>query len=295
MNGFQGVYPAILTAFDADGGFDPVHFEELIDRLYSRGVQGLYVCGFSGEGLMMSPEERERVAEVAVAASRRRGHAIVHVGCGNTADTVRLARHAAKIGASGVGALAPYTGQYGEEALVEHFTAVLEAARPLPAMIYYTPSVAPSLSTYAVLDRLLNIPGIAGVKFTGTDASEMTCAIFERSGTQTVLSGVDEMFLASLLMGAQGAISSFANLVPAWFVEIYTLAQEGRWQEAREVQSRMIRVIRIVERYPFLSALKTILRWQGMDCGEPRRPHRRLTAEQQREICAAVSLLMGAE
>ncbi len=284
MDYLRGVYPAVLTAFDELGKFAPGPYEAYIDHLYAKGIHGLYVCGVSGEGLMMSPEERERVAEVAVAASRGRGHAVIHVGCGNTADAVRLARHASRIGASAVGCLAPYTGSFGLDSLIAHYTAVAEAAHPLPTLIYYTPQVAPSLGSYAVLECLLDLPGIAGVKFTGTDASELACAIFERSGKQTVLTGVDEMFLAALLMGAHGGIGSFVNLVPELFLEIYRLACAGCWEQAKPVQRRMIQVIRIVERFPFLSALKNVVRWQGFDLGEPRQPHARLTAEQQREL-----------
>lgn len=295
MTSLKGVYPAILTPFDGKGRFDASGFEKLIQHLYSQGVHGLYVCGVTGEGLMMSLGERQHVADVAIAASRGKGEVIVHVGCGSTADAVLLARHAAGAGATAVGCLAPYTSHFDQDVLVEHFRAVVEAAQPLPAMIYYTPETAPSLNTYGMLERLLDIPGIAGVKFTGTNASELACAIFERSGDQTVFSGVDEMFLAALLMGAQGGIGSFANLVPGWFVQIYEMVQEGRWQEAKLLQHRMIRVIRIVERYPFISALKNVVRWQGFDCGEPRRPHQRLTPEQHTELCLALSPLLRDE
>ena len=162
-------------------------------------------------------------------------------------------------------------------------------------MIYYTPQIAPSLNSYAVLERLLDLPGIAGVKFTGTDASELAYAIFERSATQTVLTGVDEMFFASQLMGAHGAISSYANLVPAWFVSIRQLVGAGRLQEAREIQSRMNSIMRIVESYPFLSALKCVLRRQGFDCGEPRRPHQRLTGDQQNALWETVAPLLESQ
>lgn len=293
MNQFHGVFPAVLTAFDAEGSFDAPRYEAIIDHLYKQGVDGLYVCGVTGEGLMMSPEEREQVAEVAVAASSGRGQAIIHVGCGNTADAIRLTRHAVRIGAAGIGCLAPYTSHFSPTALVEHFTAVAQAAEPIPAMVYYTPQTAPSLNSYAVLERLLNLPGISGVKFTGTDASELAYAILERSPTQTVLTGVDEMFFASLLMGAHGDIGSFVNLAPQWFVSIRQLVGAGNLEEARLLQSRLNRLIRTVESYPFLSALKCVVRRFGFECGEPRRPHQRLTPEQQDALWAEAAPLLG--
>ena len=284
MPRLEGVYPAILTPFDENGQFNDKAYEKFIDHLYGKGVHGLYVCGVSGEGLMMRPEERERVAEVAVKSSQGRGHVIVHVGCGNTTDSVRLARHASRIGASAVGCLAPYTNQYGLEALRAHFMAVRDAAQPLPFLLYYTPQIAASLNSYRMLECLLDLPGIAGVKFTGTDAGELAVAIFERKKRQTVLSGVDEMFVATLLMGAHGAIASFINVVPELFVDIYNLARNGRWNEASEQQRRLVEIIRITERYPFLSALKAIVRWQAFELGEPRPPQPTLTSNQRSEL-----------
>jgi dihydrodipicolinate synthase/N-acetylneuraminate lyase len=281
---FEGVYAAILTPFDANGHFHQAAYERLMDHLYNSGVHGLYCCGVSGEGLMMSVAERQAVAEAAVAGLRKRGKVLVHVGSGNTEDSAALARHAARIGADGVGCLAPYTNNYGIEALVDHFAAVAEAARPLPTLVYYTPAIAPSLNHYAQLERLLDLPLIAGVKFTGTDASELAYAICERGERQTVLSGVDENFAPALLMGAHGAIGSFVNVAPDLFAEIYALARKGEWERAREVQRQIVKIVRVTERYPFLSALKNTVTWQGCECGEPRRPQPALSAEEKAEL-----------
>jgi dihydrodipicolinate synthase/N-acetylneuraminate lyase len=285
---FRGVFAAILTPFDAEGRFQPSACERLVDHLYSAGIHGLYCCGVCGEGLMMSVAERQAVAEVVVAASRNRGKVLVHVGAGNTEDAVALARHAARTGADGVGCLAPYTGEYGMDALIDHFSAVAEAARPLPTLLYYTPGIAPSLRNYGQLERLLDLPSIAGVKFTCTDASEFAYAVYERSARQTVLSGVDENFVPALLMGAHGAIGSFVNVVPELFAQIYDLARRGEWERAREIQKQIVRVVRVTEQYPFLSALKNIVAWQGCECGEPRAPHRALSADARAELRAGL-------
>lgn len=284
MSLFEGVYPAVLTPFDSSGAFNPRAYGGLIDHFFEVGVHGLYVCGVSGEGLMMSPEEREHVAEFAMAASKGRGKVLVHVGCGNTRNSKRLARHAAKIKADGVSCLAPYTDKYGIESLVRHYSRVAEAAHPLPMLVYYTPQVSPSLNTYVALERLLNLECVAGVKFTGTDAADFAFVMYERSAQQTVFSGVDEMFLAALLMGAHGAVGSMVNVVPELFVRIYGLAKEGKWLEANESQRHVMRFIRAVEGFPFLSALKCIVSWQGYECGEPREPQLSLTPEQRAEL-----------
>ncbi|MFB3901991.1 MAG: dihydrodipicolinate synthase family protein [Acidobacteriota bacterium] len=291
MSFFSGVFVAVLTPFNAQSEFKADSYEKFIGHLFDRGVHGLYVCGVAGEGLLMSPEEREEVAEVAITASRGRGKVIIHVGSGNTRDSVRLAKHASSIGAAAVGCLPPHIGNYGIASLIEHYRRVAEAACPLPLFVYYSPQVAPSLGNFGLLERLLDMKEISGLKFTGTDASELAYAIYERSRRQTVLIGVDEMFMASLLMGAQGAIAALANIVPGLFVQIYEAAKSQCWSEANELQRRLVQVGRIVERYPFLSGLKTVAGWQGYELGEPRPPNLVLSSSERLALREALEPL----
>jgi N-acetylneuraminate lyase len=107
MTSFQGILPAVITPFDAEGKFRVDSFERLLDRCYSAGVDGIYVCGQTGEGLRQSAEERKRVAEVAVQHSPKDKTIIVHTGAMSTAEAVDLTKHAARIGAHAVSALPP--------------------------------------------------------------------------------------------------------------------------------------------------------------------------------------------
>src|SRR5579864_8844174 len=99
--GFSGIFPAVVTPLTIERKFAPDAFERLLDRLYSAGCDGVYVCGQTGEGLLQSPEMRKQVAEAAVRSSTGKA-VIVHVGSSSTSDSVALASHAEKIGATGV-------------------------------------------------------------------------------------------------------------------------------------------------------------------------------------------------
>ncbi|HQR34437.1 MAG TPA: dihydrodipicolinate synthase family protein, partial [Blastocatellia bacterium] len=107
MTSFQGILPAVSTPFDTEGRFRSDSFERLLDRCYSAGVDGMYVCGQTGEGLQQSAAQRKLVAEVAVKASPKDKTVIVHIGAMSTAEAVDLAQHAARIGAHAVSALPP--------------------------------------------------------------------------------------------------------------------------------------------------------------------------------------------
>src|SRR5438445_12497865 len=103
----NGILPAVVTPLDADEQFAPAPFEALLESLYGAGVDGIYVCGGTGEGLLQTVEQRKRVAEAAVRNSPKGKQVVVHVGSHRTADAVELAAHAGRIGASAVSALPP--------------------------------------------------------------------------------------------------------------------------------------------------------------------------------------------
>ena len=98
------------------------------------GADGVFACGTTGEGILLSLEERRRVAVAYRAAVR--GRLIVHAGAQSTRDTAALAAHAAEIGADGVAVIPPPYFALDPDALTAHFTAAAQACAPLPFFIY---------------------------------------------------------------------------------------------------------------------------------------------------------------
>jgi N-acetylneuraminate lyase len=277
--GFSGIFPAVVTPFTIESQFTEDIFERLLDRLYAAGCDGVYVCGQTGEGLLQSPEMRKQVAKASVRLSPPRKSVIVHVGSSSTADSAALATHAENIGAAGVSSLPPLGG-YTFSEVRSHYEA-LAAATKLPIFVYYFPEIAPSIATLDQILDLCSIPGVAGLKFTDFDLYKLSKI---KAAGKTVFNGRDEVFVAGLLLGADGGIGSFYNLVPELFVELYRLARQGRWDQARQVQIRINELISILLRFPLIPAIKTLLKWSGVDCGECLAPRRVLSADQQSEF-----------
>jgi N-acetylneuraminate lyase len=125
------------------------------------------------------------------------------------------------------------------------------------------------------------LPNIVGLKFTDMDLYKL--AALKLSGF-TVFNGYDEILVAGLLMGADGGIGSFYNVVPHLFVELYRAARSGAWARAKAVQDDINQIIAIGLRYPVHSAVKAMLAWLGLDCGECIKPRRSLTAAELREL-----------
>lgn len=273
----HGILPATVTPFDADGRFARGAFEQLLTRVYGAGVHGVYVCGTTGEGLLMSVAQRQEVAEAAVACSPPHASVVVHVGAAAFDDVRALATHAARAGAHAISSLPPAGPGFGFAEAYRYYEQ-LASLSDVPVVVYYFPEVYPGISTASQLEDLCALPNVAGVKFTDFDLSTLAAVA---SDARVVLNGRDEVLVAGLLMGAHGGIGSFYNLVPDRFVELYRLAREGRWAEAREVQTTVNALIAATLKFPLFPAIKQILAWTGIPCGACLLPRTVLTPDER--------------
>lgn len=279
MHHFYGILPAVVTPFDEEGNFSPDAFERLLAHIYSAGVHGIYVCGQTGEGLLIPPAQRKAVAERAVRCSPAGKQVIVHVGAARTSDAVDLARHAERIGAHAISSLPP-AGSYSFAELKGYYSDLARASE-LPLLVYYFPEVSAALQTIDQILELCAIPRVIGLKFTDFDLYRLS--IIKEQGA-TIFNGRDEVLAAGLLMGADGGIGTFYNVIPELFLQVYTCAQAGDWAGARAVQARINELIRIVLRFPVFGAVKAMLRWSGIDCGQVLLPRRSLTENEESEL-----------
>jgi N-acetylneuraminate lyase len=273
-----GILPALVTPLDDSLALNVSALEKLLARVYEAGVDGVYVCGSTGEGLLLPADIRKKVVEVAVRNSPTNKHVVVHVGAWCFAEASELARHSGSSGAAAISALPPQGASFTE--LLEYYRS-LAAITSLPFLAYYFPDAGSGPLSLSQLDAICALPGVAGVKFTDYDLYTLSFLI--RSGS-VVFNGRDEVLCAGLLMGASGGIGSIYNIRPSWFVELYRHARESRWKEARAVQDRINDLIRILLGFPFMPALKQVMAWEGIECGGAMRPRLPLTQEQQMDL-----------
>lgn len=267
-----GILPAVVTPFDAENKFNARSFEKLLQHVYAADVHGVYLCGSTGEGMLQSVAQRKQVTEIALQNSPPGKLVIVHVGANTTEEAIELTRHAARSGAHAVSSLPPLVGGYSF-AEIKTYYKQLAAASEVPLLLYFFPEVSPAIKTADQVLELAAIQNVAGLKFTDYDL--YTMLRLKQQGA-TVFYGRDEMLSAGLLLGADGGIGSFYNVIPGAFMQMWQLAQEGRWAETRALQARINEFITITLRYPLFPALKTILGWAGIDCGPCLAPRRQL-------------------
>ncbi len=286
----HGIIPALLTPLNEDGtAINFATLRQLVEFHIQRGVRGLFVCGGSGEGLLLTADERQAVLEAVVAAVARRVSVIAHVGALDTAAAQRLAAHAAGLKVDAVAAVPPFYFRVDEAALYDHYRLIADAAAGTPVYLYNIPSATGVEITSAMMAKLIEIPAVRGIKYTSSNFYDMRNIIELAPNELTVLSGSDEVCIAGLAMGAHGAIGSTYNVMPATFAALYQAFRAGDVAEAQVFQFRANRVIKALLSVPLIAGLKVILSSWGYDCGGPRRPQRPITAEERAGLLDAVA------
>lgn len=279
MKQLHGILPALITPLDAAGTFNAASCERLLVRLYGAQVHGVYICGTTGEGMLQTVAQRKAIAECVLRNSPKDKQVMVHVGAACLSEAIELAQHAARHGAAAISSLPP-AGFFSFAEVTAYYRALAESS-DVPLLIYFMPAGSAAITTLPQILELCALPNVAGLKFTDHDLYKLLQ--LKESGA-TVFNGYDEVLCAGLLMGADGGIGSFYNLVPELFVQVYRQAQAGQWAAARATQRQINELITITLRFPMFGAIKAMLGWSGIDCGMVLPPRRNLTDEEAGQL-----------
>ncbi|WP_439483556.1 dihydrodipicolinate synthase family protein [Cyclobacterium plantarum] len=210
----KGVWPAMLTPLNEDGRPDMVQLEKWLDVLISQGMDGLYLLGSTGQGFLLSEADRKRVTEVSAAVNSGRIPIIVQVGSMTTNESVRLAKHAESCKVDGISSVAPvyYGSSDGSSAMaLKHYEEIAKST-DLPFFPYQLGSTGFSDGLVGFVNKLLQLPNMAGMKLTTNNLLEISTISYSSRGRLTLFSGADELMCHAALCGTSGAIGSFYNL-----------------------------------------------------------------------------------
>lgn len=284
MRQFTGAWPALVTPFTDQDQINVPVLRRLVDYLISKGVGGFYVCGSTGEGVGMSVAERKLVLETVIEQNNRRVPVIAHVGAVAAGDAAALARHAQEAGADGVASIIPPL--YNQVAAIHDYYAGLAAAAPdLPLLTYIFGGPADAV---ALMRALMDIPTLAGGKYTGPNMYEFRRIIDLGQGKWTLFSGMDEQCCFAAMFGASGCIGSSLNYHPGVYRTIQQLVASGDLAQATQLQIETNRTTERMIDAGYLGSLKTVMQWLDFDCGQPRLPNLTLSPEKQTALRSAL-------
>ncbi len=286
MEKIIGLIDAPFTPFYENGEVNYEPIPAYAAMLKKNGLQGVFINGSSGEGYMLTDEERMALAEAWIKAAPEGFKVIVHVGSCCVKSSRKLAKHAAEIGAWGIGAMAPPFPKIGRvEELVAYISEIASAAPSLPFYYYHIPAFngafLPMVKLLEAVDG--RVPNFAGIKYTFESIYEYNQCRLYKNGKYDMLHGQDETILPSLAMGgAQGGIGGTTNYNGRELVGIIEAWKAGDIETAREKQNFSQEVINVICHYRGnIVAGKRIMKLIGLDLGKNRTPFQNMTDEEE--------------
>lgn len=266
----RGSMVALVTPF-RHGRIDEAALKQLIAMHVSAGTSALVPCGTTGESATLSHEEHERVIEVTIQTARGRLPVIAGTGSNNTAEAIRLTKHAKKAGADAALLIAPYYNRPTQQGLYLHFQAIAEAV-DLPLIPYNIAARTGVNIEPETFLRLAELNNIVGVKEASGNLEQMSRIKTLCGERFALISGDDVLTLPVLAIGGCGVISVVANLVPQDVASLVRAFEQGRLQEAREWHERLLPLTKalFIETNPI--PVKTAMAWLGRISPELRLP-----------------------
>lgn len=235
---FRGAMVAIVTPFKG-GQLDEAALRDLIEFQIVNGTHGIVPCGTTGESATLSFQEHERVVEITVEQVNKRVPVIAGSGSNNTAEAIRLTKHAKSAGADGALMISPYYNKPTQEGLYQHFKKVAESV-DIPIVLYNIPGRTAVNMEPDTIARLAKIDNIVGVK-EATGSMKQVTDIIARCGEDfDVISGEDYLTFPLLCVGGKGVISVTSNIAPRDMAELCNLYFDGKFAEARKLCYRLL-------------------------------------------------------
>jgi len=282
----RGALAAAVTPL-RDGG-DAVDADAIgpyADFLADGGLDGLFVLGTTGEGILLEERERRAAVEAFVAAAAGRVAVAVHCGAQTTRTTVALCAHAAGSGADAVAVIGPPYYALDERALLEHFAAAAGACAPLPFYVYEFAARAGYAVPLSVLERLRErAPNLVGLKVSDTPYERFAPYLVEGLD---VFVGPEALIEEGLAAGAAGAVSGLAAAFPEVVAALVREPGAARSEEVARLRTTL-------ERAPFVSAVKVALGRRGIAVRpDVRTPLRLLDSGERARVEAVVDSWLG--
>ena len=233
-NIFTGTIPALMTPCTPDRKPD---FDALVKKgreLIEAGMSAVVYCGSMGDWPLLTEAERQEGVARLVAAGVP---TIVGTGAVNSREAVAHAAHAAKVGAQGLMVI-PRVLSSGASATAQkaHFSAILEAAPTLPAVIYNSPYYGFATRAELFFELRREHPNLIGFKEFGGGADLRYAAehITSHDDSASLMVGVDTQVVHGFVnCNATGAITGVGNALPREVLQLVALSKQAAKGDAK--------------------------------------------------------------
>lgn len=241
---FTGSGVALITPFK-NSSIDEQALSEHIETQITAGTDFLVPCGTTGESATLSHEEHDRVVELTIEVAAGRVKVLAGAGSNSTAEAIRLTQHAKQAGADGALHINPYYNKPTQEGLYRHFEAITKAV-DLPLVLYNIPGRTGINMLPETMARLAQFENIIGVKEASGDLGQVSTIRALCPEDFLIHSGEDGLTYPMLCLGAQGAISVTANVLPDKCAQMFHAVGEGKWDVAKKIHYELMEINRVL-------------------------------------------------
>lgn len=271
LHKIKGIIPPMLTPFLKDGSLHEEGLRELVRFLRDK-VDGLFVLGSYGSGLVSTVNTRKRAAEIIVEEVDGKIPVILHIGDVNFGNVLELLEHANSLNVEAVASVAPFYYDYNETQVYQFFEELIKKSVH-PVMAYNNPKTTGFTMTVSLLTKLADI-GLAGLKDASMDITFLYAMMNATKDKDFIcVQGAINLGLPSFVAGCPAVMSSMANSLPELSGKLYDAVKGGNWEKARETQQFIDRVKKITSVGPSLSVAHALVKMRGIDSGVPKFPN----------------------
>ena len=235
---FSGSIVALVTPFN-QGKVDETALKSLVNWHRDEGTQGIVALGSTGEGALLTPEERLRVLSSVIETAGNRIPVIAGCGSPSTAEAVNMVQQAQTLGAAAALVVTPYYVKPGPEGIFQHFQAISETSS-LPLIIYNNPGRCGIDLSVPLISRLATLSTVAGLKDSSTDLARPALLREAISKDFCLLSGDDPTAGPYLAQGGDGCISVTANIAPRLCQEMMKAWDSRTMPEFAKIQEQLM-------------------------------------------------------
>lgn len=269
---FKGIFIAFYACFDKEGNISTEATKKLARFYASKGVKGLYVGGSSGEGFLLTVDERKKMLEAVMNEVGDELTIIVHVGAAATRDSVELAKHAKEIGAHALSAVPNVYYGLPERSIELHWKNIMDSA-DLPFIIYNIPQTTGYSLSNNLLNKMLSYKNVVGIKNSSMSTYDIQRFKAIAGEDFLVFNGPDEQYISGRIMGADSGIGGTYGVMPELFLKAEEYFSTGNIEKAKEVQFAINDIIGELLSFPSLYGVaKEIVKLRGVDIGTTRLP-----------------------
>lgn len=283
---YTGCATALITPFK-NGQIDYDAYSALLEQQLNGGIAALVVCGTTGEASTMSEKEQYDLVDYTLKIVDGYIPIIVGTGGNNTAEVIKKAKHYSSIGVSAQLCVTPYYNKTTQKGLIAHYTAIADST-DLPIILYNVPGRTGLNMLPQTIDKLADHPNIVGLKEACSDMHQFSETMRVIANRIDVYSGVDELLLPMLSLGAIGAISVVSNAYPELMCRLINSFMQGDILSSRQIQLDILPFVDAIFKQTSPSPIKAVLNKLNICQEDVRLPLIKLDEEEKNYLYASM-------